>query len=59
METCANNSFVDYLLMFGQLIGIGLVVLIIMGYVQRAIQKAGDAAWSVITHSFKTPKDEQ
>lgn len=52
MPTCANNTFLDYALMFIQFLGLGLAVLIATGFLQRGLQKLIDGAWHLFCRAF-------
>lgn len=43
---CANNTFMDYLLMLIQLVAAGLVLLIAVGFLQRGIKRLGEWLWA-------------
>lgn len=56
MHTCANNTFLDYVIMFAEIIGAGLVLLILAGFLQRGVKKLADWAWKGLCR-FVLPKE--
>ncbi|MDR1994039.1 hypothetical protein [Azonexus sp.] len=58
MPTCESTTFADVVLMVIQFAALGIALLILMGFIQRAFKALVNAGWNWLRRLFKIAKGE-